>query len=135
MAVTIAETSGHVTETELKSPLSPPVTMRRNDRSHSPKYAHLDESHEPSPLAYLDLLKIYHELGRVQDYEALRADFNMVFNAGAPPFDEFAQRSRGLESYETAFSRIQALWPEPRVLDVIERSIFRDSQTDRKSVV
>lgn len=39
MAVTIAETSGHVTETELKSPLSPPVTMRRNDRSHSPKYA------------------------------------------------------------------------------------------------
>ncbi len=39
MAVTIAETSGHVTETELKSPLSPPVTMHRNDRSHSPKYA------------------------------------------------------------------------------------------------
>ena len=39
MAVTIAETSGHVTETVLKSPLSPPVTMRRNDRSHSPKYA------------------------------------------------------------------------------------------------
>jgi hypothetical protein len=39
MAVTIAETGGHVTETALKSPLSPPVTMRRNDRSHSPKYA------------------------------------------------------------------------------------------------
>jgi hypothetical protein len=44
MAVTIAETSGHVTETELKSPLSPPVTMRRNDRSHSPKYAVNDRS-------------------------------------------------------------------------------------------
>ena len=39
MAVTIAETGGHVTETALKTPLSPPVTMRRNDRSHSPKYA------------------------------------------------------------------------------------------------
>lgn len=39
MAVTIAETGGHVAETVLKSPLSPPVTMRRNDRSHSPKYA------------------------------------------------------------------------------------------------
>ena len=43
MAVTIAETSGHVTETVLKSPLSPPVTMRRNDRSHSPKYANKPE--------------------------------------------------------------------------------------------
>jgi len=39
MAVTIAETGAHFTETALKSPLSPPVTMRRNDRSHSPKYA------------------------------------------------------------------------------------------------
>ena len=46
MAVTIAETGGHVTETALKTPLSPPVTMRRNDRSHSPKYAH-------DPYAYL----------------------------------------------------------------------------------
>jgi hypothetical protein len=34
----IREMGGHVTETALKSPLSPPVTMRRNDRSHSPKY-------------------------------------------------------------------------------------------------
>ena len=54
MAVTIAETSGHVTETELKSPLSPPVTMRRNDRSHSPKYAliaHLVEQSGVEPKA------------------------------------------------------------------------------------
>ena len=49
MAVTIAETSGHVTETELKSPLSPPVTMRRNDRSHSPKYAVYQCRVRPSP--------------------------------------------------------------------------------------
>ena len=42
MAVTIAETGGHVTETALKTPLSPPVTMRRNDRSHSPKYAFVE---------------------------------------------------------------------------------------------
>ena len=56
MAVTIAETSGHVTETELKSPLSPPVTMRRNDRSHSPKYAIMlvkRQQRELSPVAHL----------------------------------------------------------------------------------
>lgn len=89
---------------------------------------HLDESHEPSPLTYLDLFQIYHHLGRRDEYEALRTDFNEVFNAGAPPFEQYSTRSRGLESYEKAFSRIQALWPQPKVLELIERSIFRDNQ-------
>ena len=88
---------------------------------------HLTESHEPSALTYLDLFHIYHRLGRRGDYENLREEFNHVFNAGAPPFDSYSQRGRGLEAYETAFSRIQALWPEPRVLDLIEQSIFRDA--------
>lgn len=87
---------------------------------------HLAESLEPSALAYLDLFKIYHRLGRRDDYNRLRADFNRIFNAGAPQFDQYSDQSRGLEDYETAFGRIQALWPQPRVLDVIEQSIFRD---------
>jgi hypothetical protein len=87
---------------------------------------HIQESQVPSALAYLDLFKIYHRLGRTADYEALRTEFNRVFNAGAPPFDQYADSSQGLEAYETAFGRIQALWPEPRVLDVIEESIFRE---------
>jgi len=95
---------------------------------------HLAESHEPSALTYLDLFHIYHRLGRRGDYENLREEFNHVFNAGAPPFDSYSQRGRGLEAYETAFSRIQALWPEPRVLDLIEQSIFRDA-TDSASEV
>ncbi|QHE76421.1 type IV pilus assembly protein FimV [Hydrogenophaga sp. PBL-H3] len=95
---------------------------------------HLAESHEPSALTYMDLFHIYHRLGRRNDYENLREEFNHVFNAGAPPFDQYSQRGRGLEAYETAFSRIQALWPEPRVLDLIEQSIFRDA-TDSASEV
>lgn len=95
---------------------------------------HLAESHEPSALTYLDLFHIYHRLGRRGDYESLREEFNHVFNAGAPPFDSYSQRGRGLEAYKTAFSRIQALWPEPRVLDLIEQSIFRDA-TDSASEV
>jgi hypothetical protein len=95
---------------------------------------HLTESHEPSALTYLDLFHIYHRLGRRLDYENLREEFNHVFNAGAPPFDSYSQRGLGLESYETAFSRIQALWPQPRVLDLIEQSIFRDA-TDSSTEV
>lgn len=95
---------------------------------------HLLESHEPSALTYLDLFHIYHRLGRRQDYETLRDEFNHVFNAGAPPFDSYSQRGQGLESYETAFSRIQALWPQPRVLDLIEQSIFRDASDANSEV-
>ena len=95
---------------------------------------HLQESYEPSAMAYLDLFKLYHKLNRRDDYESLRDEFNRVFNAGAPPFERYADQGRGLEAYETAFSRIQALWPQPRVLDLIERSIFRDDQDERTEV-
>ena len=95
---------------------------------------HLLESHEPSAMAYLDLFKLYHKLDRRDDYEALRDEFNRVFNAGAPPFERYADQGRGLDAYEAAFGRIQALWPQPRVLDLIERSIFRDDQDERTEV-
>jgi hypothetical protein len=95
---------------------------------------HLAESHEPSPLAYLDLFKLYHRLGRRAEYDALRDEFNHVFNAGAPPFNHYTDAGRGLEAYETAFSRIQSLWPQERVLDLIEESIFRDANDDQVEV-
>jgi hypothetical protein len=87
---------------------------------------HLAESQEPGPLAYLDLFRIYHQLGRHDEYEQLREQFNLQFNAEAPPFENYSDDAKGLESYETAFGRIQALWPQPRVLDVIEKSIFKE---------
>jgi hypothetical protein len=95
---------------------------------------HLMESQEPSALSYLDLFKLYHMQGNRNDYDALRDDFNHKFNAGAPPFDQYADNSVGLEGYETAFGRIQALWPQPRVLDVIEKSIFRDADDEHGEV-
>lgn len=95
---------------------------------------HLAESHEPSPLAYLDLFRIYHRLNRQQDYELLRDEFNHLFNADAPAFDRYTAQGKGLEAYDTAFARIQALWPQPRVLDLIERSIFRDLQDEETEV-
>ena len=87
---------------------------------------HLAESPVPSPLAFLDLLSLYHRLGRRHEYEALRDRFNEVCNAGAPRFEHFSNKGLGLEGYASALGRIQALWPQPRVLDVIEQSLFRD---------
>ncbi len=86
---------------------------------------HISDSDETSAVAYLDLLKIYHLQGHQKDYDLVRKEFNDVFNAEVPEFDAFGLSSRGLESYEAAMSRIVALWPSAKVLDVIEESIFR----------
>jgi hypothetical protein len=86
--------------------------------------AHLAESPEPSPLAYLDLLKLYHDLGRRGEFDALRAQFNGKFGERCPSFEKFLVSRRGLDRYEKAFSRIQSLWPTRAVLDLIERTIF-----------
>ena len=110
------------------------VSLGEDERAIQVLRNHLAESHEPSPLAYLDLFKLYHRLGRREDYDALRDEFNHVFNAGAPPFNHYSAEGRGLQAYETAFSRIQSLWPEPRVLDLIEGSIFRDANDDQVEV-
>ena len=106
------------------------ISLGQSDQAIEVLVNHLAESQEPSPLAYLDLLKLYHELERRDDYESLRADFNRQFNGGAPAFDDYSYSRRGLERYESAVSRIQALWPRPEVLALIERSIFRDGPTD-----
>lgn len=101
------------------------ISLGQADQAVDVLVNHIADSHEPSPLAYLDLLKLYHELGRKADYERLRQSFNAHFNGGAPEFDHYSHSRRGLERYETALGRIQAEWPKRGVLQVIERSIFR----------
>lgn len=110
------------------------VSLGEFDQAIGVLRTHLSESQEPSALAYLDLFKLYHRTGRRDDYEKLRQDFNHQFNAGAPPFEQYSDSSQGLEAYETAFGRIQALWPQPKVLDVIEKSIFRDASDPESEV-
>jgi hypothetical protein len=110
------------------------VSLGEDDQAIAVLRNHLAESHEPSPLAYLDLFRLYHRLGRRDEYDSLREEFNRVFNAGAPPFERYTDKGRGLEAYETAFGRIQALWPQSRVLDLIERSIFRDNEEGETEV-
>ena len=106
------------------------VSLGETDKAIGVLKNHLAESQEPSALAYLDLFNLYHQTGRREEYDSLREEFNQKFNAGAPPFDQYSNNSVGLEGYETAFGRIQALWPQPRVLDVIEKSIFRDADDE-----
>jgi pilus assembly protein FimV len=93
---------------------------------------HISDNVGTSALAYLDLFDIYHKIGQREDFEALRDEFNRVFNAQVPQFDNYGSDSRGLEEYSAAIERIQALWPNPKVLSVIEESIFRSPELDAK---
>ena len=87
--------------------------------------SHIHNNTETSALVWLDLLAIYRSLKRRQDYDLLRADFQRVFNAEVPAYDSTPTVSGGLQDYPRALTRITALWPSPKVMDVIEESIFR----------
>jgi pilus assembly protein FimV len=93
---------------------------------------HISDNIGTSALAYLDLFDIYHKIGQRDDFETLRDEFNRVFNTQVPEFDQYGASSRGLEDYQAAIERIQALWPNPKVLAVIEESIFRMPDRDAK---
>lgn len=87
--------------------------------------AHVHDQVETGALAWMDLLELYHRLGKREEYERLRAEFRQHFTGQVPDYEHFDQPSASLENYSRALSRIVALWPSRKVLDVIEESIFR----------
>lgn len=101
------------------------VSLGQHDHAIEVLSNHIRENVQTSPLAYLDLFKLYHVMDRQREYDELRVEFNRIFNAEVPPFQGFRQRGEGLEAYKGAITRIQSLWNTPRVLDVIEESLFR----------
>lgn len=101
------------------------ISLGQYDQAVATLRNHIEDNIETSALAYLDLLRIFHLQGRQDDYDRVRKEFNHVFNAEVPEFPDFGQQTRGLEEYGSAMSRIMALWPTAKVLEVIEESIFR----------
>jgi hypothetical protein len=101
------------------------VSLGDFDKAIEVLRSHITDNVETSALAYLDLFDLYHSLGRKEDYALLRKDFNLSFNAQVPAFDDYKADTHGLEFYAAALSRIELLWPNPKVLNVIEESIFR----------
>ena len=86
---------------------------------------------ESSPLIYLDLLAILHTVGLKSDFRQFREDFNLLFNSKVPEFAAFSEEGKSLEGYPHVLAHIMALWPTPKVLMVIEASIFRDPWDDK----
>lgn len=86
---------------------------------------HIAEHRETSPLAYLELLRLYHTLSRVDEFAQLRAQFMQFFNAQVPEFSGFHRTGRMLYHYTDALADIEALWTSPEVLGLLETLLFR----------
>lgn len=86
---------------------------------------HLHEHEDMSPLAFLDLFGIYHQLGRKDDFSALRPRFEQRFNAHVPSFAAFNDEGLGLEDYPATMLSIETAWGHARVLDTIEANLLR----------
>ena len=88
---------------------------------------HIAEHRETSPLAYLELLQLYHTLSRVDEFAQLRTQFMQFFNAQVPEFAGFHRTGRMLYHYTDALAEIEAEWTTPEVLGLLEKFLFRRS--------
>ena len=101
------------------------VSLGQHEQAVDVLRGHIASNSHTSPLVYMDLFDLYHQLDRQTDYEALRTNFNQLFTGNIPEFGLYALSSTGLEAYPVAMARIVALWPSPKVIEVIEESILR----------
>lgn len=102
------------------------VSLGQTDRAVRILKQQIEESKEPNPFVYLDLLSIFHSLSMKTEFQQVRADFNLLFNGQVPEFALFKEEGKGLDADPDVMSRITALWATPKVLEVIEACIFHD---------
>ncbi len=102
------------------------VSLGQTDQAVRILENRISESGESSPLAFLDLLKIFHSLGLRADFRQVREDFNLLFNARVPEFSDFNDEGKSLEEYPDMLAVITASWGAPAVFAAIERGVFRD---------
>lgn len=87
----------------------------------------IQESEEPNPFIYLDLLGVLRSLGQKDDFQRLRQDFNRYFKGRVPEFVLFTAEGRDLQAYPELLSRITQLWATPQALALLESCIFKES--------
>ena len=102
------------------------VSLGQHDKAVDILTARIAQSGDSSPLICLDLLQIYHDLGRESEYAFMRAGFQHWFAGQVPEFSEFGYEGRSLDRYPEVMSHITKLWPGPGVLEAIENCLCHD---------
>ena len=86
-----------------------------------------------SPWVYLDLLKIFHDLGMKEDYKLLSEKFRQSFKGRPPEYEWFREEGKDLAGYPDVLAYICSLWPTSQVLKALETNIFRAEGEGRSS--
>ena len=107
------------------------VSQGNGDQAVQVLKQQIRDSKEPNPFVYLDLLGLLHSLRLQADFNKLRQDFSLLFNADVPEFMAFREQGKSLDAYAPVLSKITGLWPKPEVQVLIESCIFRDPWNDR----
>ncbi|MBY0453701.1 MAG: hypothetical protein K2Q11_02315 [Burkholderiaceae bacterium] len=101
------------------------VSVGEHDQAIEVMSKHIAENEQSSPWAYLDLLRLYHSLSRMDDFNRLRDQFRRYFNAQVPDFVGFNRPGRTLAGYPDVLARIEAQWSTSAVLQELEGCLFR----------
>ncbi len=103
------------------------VSVGEHDQAIAVLKQHIAAHGETSAFAYLELLRLYHTLGRVESFHQLREQFRAQFNVFVPEFGTFHRAGRTLLGFPDALAAIEAEWSSPAVLGVIEGLLFRQA--------
>ncbi|WP_325346032.1 type IV pilus assembly protein FimV [Xylophilus sp.] len=101
------------------------VSLGQYEQAIEALQKHIAEYAESSPLAYLDLLHIFHTLSRVEDYSRLAQRFGEHFNGTVPPFAEFHRPTYGMEDYPEVLKSIERVWGTPESAVLLEAHLVR----------
>lgn len=103
------------------------VSVGEHEQAIAVLKQHIAAHGDTSAFAYLELLRLYHTLGRVENFNQLRDQFHAQFNAFVPEFSAFHRSGRTLQGFPEALAEIEAEWSSPAVLGIIEGYLFRQS--------
>lgn len=105
------------------------ISIGEHDQAIEVLRAQIDEHGDTTPWAYLESLRLFSMLGRIDAFNRMREQFQARFNACVPDFAQFQHGGRTLEDYPEALAQIEALWSSPEVLGVLDGFLFRDEQS------
>ena len=105
------------------------VSVGEHDQAIGVLKKYIATNETTAPAAYLELLRLYRSLSRVDDFNQLRAQFHRHFNALVPEFASFNRPGRPLLWYPEVLAQIEAIWSHESVLPLLDGLLFRHGET------
>lgn len=105
------------------------VSVGEHDQAIGVLRKYIATNETTAPAAYLELLRLYRSLSRVDDFNQLRAQFHRHFNALVPEFASFNRPGRPLLLYPEVLAGVEAIWSHESVLPLLDNLLFRHADT------